>query len=112
MIRGGQSHYVQAEFPPASIQEVKWSSVQRLHGDAKTPEELLAAIPDAAPVEGVVLRKMDGVEGCWMYNKEALDKVPHLNWGKLLQERAAACPQSQPPPETQTAASSGQPAMA
>ena len=70
--------------------------MQRIHSDAKTPEELLAAIADAAPVEGVILQKMTGVSGWWTFNKAAVDTVPRLDWGRLLAEGAAACSELQP----------------
>ena len=88
LIRGGKAHYVQADFPPESIQEVKWSSVQRAHDDARTPAELLAAIPEAAPAEGVVLQKMRGLPGSWLYNDKVLAEIPRLNWARLLSEGA------------------------
>ena len=72
LVHGGATHHVRADFPPESIQEVKWASVQRSHDHATTPETLLAAIPDAAPASGVVLQKIPTLPGNWLYNREAL----------------------------------------
>ena len=88
MVHNGTSHFVRADFPPESFQEVKWASVQRAHDHATTPETLLASIPDAAPASGVVLQKMEGLPGSWLYNREALAAIPPLNWARLFTEGA------------------------
>ena len=88
LVYGGATHYVRADFPPETIQEVKWACVQRAHDHARTPEALLASIPDAAPASGIVLQKMEGLPGSWLYNREALASIPPLNWAKLFTEGA------------------------
>ena len=92
LVHGGATHYVCADFPPESIQEVKWASVQRAHDHATTPETLLAAIPDAALASGVVLPKIPTLPGSWLYNDEALEGIPRLDWAMLYRDGAGLCP--------------------
>ena len=93
MVHNGTSHFVRADFPPESFQEVKWASVQRAHDDAATPEALLAAIPDAAPTCGVVLQKVPNLPASWFFNRAALDDIPRLDWAVLYAEGGALRPE-------------------
>ena len=86
MVFKGATHYVRADFPPESIQEVKWAAVQRAYPEASTPIALLAAIPDAAPASGVVLQPIPDHKGSWFYNREALESIPRLDWARLYHE--------------------------
>ena len=83
MICKGQTHYSRADFPPESIQEVKWTAVLRAHPEAKTPQAVLEAIPDAAPSTSLVLQPVPGHAGSWFFNRAALEDIPPLDWAQL-----------------------------
>ena len=80
----GKSSFVRAEFPPAHFQQIKFGSVQRSHADASTPTELLDLIPEAAIAPSNIIMPVEGKQGTYVYDREALENLPMMNWQCLL----------------------------
>ena len=84
MICDGVDGAVRATFPEHGMQQVKWTSVQRNHQHATTPEALLRAIPEAAICPNRVVRPVPGHPGAYFFDSALFDSIPRFDWAKLL----------------------------
>jgi len=82
MMIQGVSYYLKAPFPTDDIIDLKAMAVERYHAGAKSPEELLKAIPEAHPVgaEWLVATEHDGT---YSYQEAVFEDIPSLNWDQL-----------------------------
>ena len=85
MVNAGEERFVRATFPEHGLQQVKWSSVQRTYRQATTPEELLAAIPEAALAPSAHVQPVDGKEGAYFFDDVAFDGLPCFEWAHLFE---------------------------
>ena len=106
MVNHGEERFVRASFPEHGLQQVKWTAVQRTYRQASTPEELLAAIPEAALAPIELIQPVKGKVGAYFFNAEAFVKVPCFEWAQLFKreflgdvahEGAGAAPPALPP---------------
>ena len=86
MVCNGVDRFVRATFPEHGLQQVKWTSVQRSHAQATTPEALLQAIPEAAIHPNRVIQPVKGHLGAYFFDGEAFDQIPCFDWAKLFTE--------------------------
>ena len=98
----GIDKYVRASFPENHLQQVKWTSVQRSHRSATTPEKLLEAIPEAAVHPSAAITPVPNIAGAYFFAGSDFAKVPMFDWATLFKEEVLGCDASKgvvvPPP--------------
>ena len=84
MVHEGQASYCRAECPDHTFKAIKATSVQRNRAQAKTPEELLDAIPEAALRPEPWIQPVKGKPGTYVFDETVFENVPCLQWAQLL----------------------------
>ena len=84
MVHEGHASFCRAECPDHTFKAIKATSVQRSHAQAKTPEDLLAAIPEAALRPESWIRPVPGKPGTYAFDEATFESVPCLQWAQLL----------------------------
>ena len=80
MIHQGTDYFCRASFPPEFLRQLKYTSVQREHKNAITPEALMAAIPEAAVQPNTVIQPVADHPGTYFFDKVAFETIPCFEW--------------------------------
>ena len=82
MLIQGVSYCLKAPFPTDDIIDLKAMAVEKHHAEAKSPEELLMAIPEAHPVGAGWLVATEH-DGSYSYQEAVFEDIPSLNWDQI-----------------------------
>jgi hypothetical protein len=81
--KDGMATYCLAEFPPQSICDARGLMIESAFKDIKTPEELLAAVPNSKPLSDAVLKRES--EGIYKIAEHAqLEALDTFKWEQLF----------------------------
>lgn len=79
-----QALYCKADLPPHDLQDAKFMKVQQDFAQCKTPEELINALPRAAPMEKAkFITKVPGRDGHFKFDYEMFAGLEKLEWMQL-----------------------------
>ena len=81
---GNKAHYALADFPPQGMLDAKGMLVEQRFKNCSTPEELLAALPRAVPLDATAFLTKTGKRGEYQMRREMIDGIPKLEWNQLF----------------------------
>ena len=102
MVCDGQASFCRSECADDAFKQIKAASVQRLHPNAQTPEDLLAAIPEAAIRPTSWIRPIPDKPGSYTFDADVFESVPCMKWNQLLADIFLGEGATPPPPPLPT----------